>query len=78
MEVSWADRVKNEVQNRSEKSLLTTVKRTKANLISHIWQRNCLLRHVIKGKIEGEGQEGEEEDVSSYYMTLRKRQDTGN
>jgi hypothetical protein len=53
MEVSWADRVKNEVQNRSEKRLLTTVKRTKANLIRHIWQRNCLLRHVIEGKKEG-------------------------
>jgi hypothetical protein len=53
MEVIWPDRVRNEVQNRSEKRLLTTVIRTKANLISHIWQRNCLLRHVIEGKIEG-------------------------
>jgi hypothetical protein len=53
MEVSWADRVKNEVWNRSEKRPLTTVKRKTANLIGHMWQRNCLLRHVIEGKIEG-------------------------
>jgi hypothetical protein len=31
---------------------------------------------VIKGKLEGREHEGEE--VSSYWMTLRKREDTGN
>jgi len=41
------------VQNRREKSLLTTVKRRKANLIGHTLQRYCLLRHVIEGNIEG-------------------------
>ena len=25
----------------------------KANWIGHIWHRNCLPKHVIKGKIEG-------------------------
>jgi hypothetical protein len=25
----------------------------KANWIGHIWRRNCLLTHVIEGKIEG-------------------------
>jgi hypothetical protein len=36
--------------------------------------------HVIEGKKEGriEVTEDEEEDVSSYYMTLRKGEDTGN
>jgi len=24
-----------------------------ANWIGHIWRRNCLLKHVIEGKIEG-------------------------
>jgi len=24
-----------------------------AKLIGHIWRRNCLLKHVIEGKIEG-------------------------
>jgi hypothetical protein len=29
------------------------VKRKKAIWIGHIWCRNCLLKHVIGGKIEG-------------------------
>jgi hypothetical protein len=35
---------------------------------------------VIEGKLEGriEMTGNEEEDVSSYWMTLRKREDTGN
>jgi hypothetical protein len=35
---------------------------------------------VIEGKIEGriEKTGDEEEGVSSYWMTLRKREDTGN
>jgi hypothetical protein len=42
-------------------------------------RRNCLIKHVIEGKIEGriEVMEDEEEDVSCYRMTLRKREDTG-
>jgi hypothetical protein len=35
---------------------------------------NCLLKHVIEGK---KGREDEEEDVSSYWMTLRKIKYTG-
>ena len=33
---------------------------------------NCLLKHVIKRKLEGTGRHG---DVSSYWVTLRKRED---
>jgi hypothetical protein len=42
-------------------------------------RRNCLLKHVIKGKREGkiETTEDENEDLSSYRITLRKREDTG-
>jgi hypothetical protein len=40
-------------------------------LIGYTLQRNCFLEHVIEGKLE------EEEDVSSYWMTLGKRDDTG-
>jgi hypothetical protein len=41
-------------------------------------RRKCLLQQVIEGKIKGEekGQEDEEEDVGSYWMTLRKGEDT--
>jgi hypothetical protein len=41
-------------------------------------RRNCLLQQTIEGKIkEGiEVKEAEEEDVGSYWMTLRKGDDT--
>jgi hypothetical protein len=41
-------------------------------------RRNCLLQRVIEGKIKGviEVIENEEDDVGSYWMTLRKGEDT--
>jgi hypothetical protein len=33
--------------------MLHTINRRKDNWIGHIWRRNCLLKHVIEGKIEG-------------------------
>jgi hypothetical protein len=30
-----------------------TIKRRKANWVDHIVHRNCLLKHVTEGKIEG-------------------------
>jgi hypothetical protein len=50
------DRVnKEEVSQRvkEERDILQTIKRRKANWIGHILLRNCLLQHVIEGKIEG-------------------------
>ena len=46
--------------------------------IPHILRRNCLLKQVIEGKIRGrwKWQEDEEEDVRSYWMTLRTGEDT--
>jgi hypothetical protein len=43
-------------------------------------RRNCLLNQAIEGKIEGrtEVMGNEDEDVSSNWITLRKREDTGN
>jgi hypothetical protein len=38
--------------------------------------RNCRLKHVIEEKIEG--REDKEEDVSTYWMTVRKRKDALN
>jgi hypothetical protein len=38
-------------------------------------RRNCLLKHIIEGEIED--REDQEEDVSNYWMPLRKREDTG-
>jgi len=50
------------------------IRKRKANWIVHILRRNCLLQRVIEGKIKG--QEAEEENVGSYWMTLRKGKDT--
>jgi hypothetical protein len=36
-----------------ERNILHTIKRKKANWIGHILRRNCLLKHVIEGKLEG-------------------------
>jgi hypothetical protein len=40
----------------------------------------CFLKYVIEGKIgrKIEYGEGEEEDVTSYWMTLKKQENTGN
>jgi hypothetical protein len=42
-----ADRVK------EERNILQTIKRRKANWIGHFLRRNCLLKHVIEGELEG-------------------------
>jgi hypothetical protein len=54
--ISCTDRVRNgEVLHRvkEEINILNTIKRRKANWIAYIWRRNSLLKHVIKGKIDG-------------------------
>jgi hypothetical protein len=52
---------------RMSTSNLHTIRGRKANWIGHILRRNCLLSHIIEGKIIG--QEGEEGDVSSCWVT---------
>jgi hypothetical protein len=55
-DISWTDRVKNEgvLQSvKEERNILHTVKLRKANWIGHILRKNCLLKHVIEGKVEG-------------------------
>jgi hypothetical protein len=54
--VSWTDRVKNEEVIRrvkEESNILHTMNRRKSDWISHILQRNCLIKHVIQGKKDG-------------------------
>ena len=45
--------MRNEVLHRvkEERNILRTIKRRKADWISHILRRNCLLKHSIEGKI---------------------------
>jgi hypothetical protein len=54
--ISWTDRVRNEeVLHRvnEERNIVRTIQGRKANWIGHILRRNCLLKHVIEGKLEG-------------------------
>jgi hypothetical protein len=52
--ISWTDHVKNEVLHtvKEERNILHTIKRRKGNWIGHILCRNCILKHVIEGKLE--------------------------
>jgi hypothetical protein len=59
--ISWTDRVNNEaVLHRvmKERNILHTVRRRKANWIGHILRRNCVLKHIIEGKIRGTRRRG--------------------
>jgi hypothetical protein len=38
---------------KEEMNIVHTIKRRKANWIGHILRRNCLLKHVIEGKLDG-------------------------
>jgi hypothetical protein len=52
--ISWTDRVRNEEvlqRVKKERNILHTIKRRKAKWIGYILCRNCLLKHVIEGKI---------------------------
>jgi hypothetical protein len=54
--ISWTDRVRNEEvlhRVKEERNIVRTLKRRKANWIGHISRRNCLLKHVIEGKLGG-------------------------
>jgi hypothetical protein len=53
--ISWTNHVKNEVLQRVKKDryILHTMMRRKGDWIGHILHRNCLLKHVSDGKIEG-------------------------
>jgi hypothetical protein len=45
---------------RNEEGLQRVKKERKANWVGHVFLRNCLLKHFIKGKIEMTGRRGGE------------------
>jgi hypothetical protein len=54
--ISFTDRVRNEEvlhRVKKERNIVHTIKIRKANWIGHILRRNCRLKHVIEGKLEG-------------------------
>jgi hypothetical protein len=66
---------------KEQRNILHEISKRKANWIGHILRRNCLLQWVIEGKIKGgievAGRQGRRRrDVGSYWMTLRKGENT--
>jgi hypothetical protein len=59
-----------------ERNIIHTIKRRKANWIGHILRRNCLLKHVIEGRIEMTGRRGRRR--KQLLDDLKKKEDTGN
>jgi hypothetical protein len=58
--ISWTDRVESEevlYRVREARNIIHAVKRRKTNGTGNILCRNCLLKHVIEGKIKGEIEE---------------------
>jgi len=54
-DISWTDHVKNEEVFRrvkEERNILNRMNRRKANWLDKALRRNCILKHVIEGKIE--------------------------
>jgi len=53
--IIWPDRVRNKVLHdvKTVRNILHTIKRRKAIWIGHILHRNCCIKHVAEGKIEG-------------------------
>jgi hypothetical protein len=80
--VSWTDCVRNEevlYWVKEERNIVHTVKIRKANWTRNILRRNCLLNHVIEGKMKGwKWREDEGKEFISYCMTIRNGEDTGN
>jgi hypothetical protein len=78
--ISWTDHVRNEdvlLTVKEQRNILHEIRKRKANWIGHFLRRNCVLQRVTEGKIQG-GIEvtGRQEDVGSYWMILRKGEDT--
>jgi hypothetical protein len=79
--ISWTDHVNYEAvlqRVKEERNIIHTIRRRKANWIGHILRRNCLLNHIIEGKIEGTRRRGrrrkqllKQEDTGSWRRKLR-------
>jgi hypothetical protein len=54
--ISWTDHVRNDevlLRVSEQRNILHEIRNRKANWIGHILRRNCLLKEVIEGKIQG-------------------------
>jgi hypothetical protein len=48
-----------------ERNALHTIQRKNANWIGHMLRKNCLLKHVIEGKVEGYGEARKKTEVAT-------------
>jgi hypothetical protein len=80
--ISLTDLVRNEVLRRvkGDRNILNIIKRRRTNWIGHVLRRNCLLKHVIEGKLEGRvemiGRWGRRR--KQLLDDLKEKGDTGN
>jgi len=54
--IRWTDRVRNEKvlhRVKEDRNMVPAIYSRKANWIGHILRRNCFLKHVTEGRIEG-------------------------
>jgi len=54
--ISWTDLMRQEEALKrvnEDRNIVRTTKKRNANFFGHILRENCLLKHVIEGKIEG-------------------------
>jgi hypothetical protein len=54
--ISWTDRVRDEkilYRINKGRNIIHTIQTRKADLIGHILRMNCLIKHIVEGKIEG-------------------------
>jgi hypothetical protein len=62
---------------KEERNIVHTIKRRKANWIGHILRGNCLLKHVIEGKLEGRiemtGRRGRRRKQLLYDLKEKRR-----
>jgi len=56
-----------------DRNILHAVKRRRANRTGHMLRGNCLLKHVIEGKVEETGRRGKRRK-----QLLDDREETGN
>jgi hypothetical protein len=72
---SWTDRVRNEVLHRGkeETDILHAIKRRKADCIRHVLRRNCVLEHVIEGKVDVMGRRGRRRKQLPEDLKEKKR-----
>jgi hypothetical protein len=53
--ISWTDHVRNEevlLRVKEQRNILQEISKRKATWIGYFLRRNCLLKHVIEGKIK--------------------------